>query len=74
MSIQIPRKPYVLTEFGVIRFPVEVRKRSGLEIRCGVCAELITEGNVVAVIRNDGPNLLLHEACAPAEVLKKAKE
>ena len=73
MSIQIPRTPCVLTEYGVTRFPVAIRKRSGLKSRCAVCEREVTDGNVVGVIRKNGPNLLLHEACTPAEVFEGAK-
>ena len=73
MSIQIPRKPYVLTEYGAVWLPV--RRRRGLQSLCAVCGHEITEGYVVGVIpHTDLPNFLLHEACTPAEVLKKAKE
>ena len=74
MSIQIPRTPFVLTKFGVTCFPVEIRKRGGFETRCSACDQEVTDGNVVAVIRPGSPRLLLHPACTPAEVLKKAKE
>ena len=75
MSIQIPRKPYVLTEYGAVWFPVAVRREYHLQSRCAVCEHEITEGYAVGVIpHTDLPNFLLHEACAPAEVLKKAKE
>ena len=73
MSIQIPRTPFILTEFAVIRFPVAIRVLGGFETRCSACDREVTDGNVVAVIRPGSPRLLLHEACTPAEVFEGAK-
>ena len=52
---------------GRLRLPVAARIRAHLETVCVACGEESADEYFVAGFQVSGPNLILHERCAPEE-------